>query len=51
LTEHCYLWDGTRKATGLKRIGKYFCSEDHAEQYGKRKILSEISHGTDYSSG
>jgi hypothetical protein len=34
------------KQVKFKRFGKYFCSEDDAEQYSKRNISGKISQGT-----
>ncbi|MGH9925239.1 MAG: hypothetical protein ACRD4J_03365 [Nitrososphaeraceae archaeon] len=30
------------KELGIKRFGKYFCSDNHAEVYAKKKMEKEI---------
>ena len=46
LTKNCAVYGiDIDKQVKFKRFGKYFCSEDDAEQYSKRNISGEISQG------
>ncbi len=33
------------KSTDMKRFGKYFCSEDHAQQYAKTQMTKKEDSG------
>jgi len=42
LTKHCPVCGiDIKKETGIKRFGKYLCSDEHAKQYLERKMEEE----------
>jgi hypothetical protein len=42
LEKHCSVCGmDVDKNTALKRFGKYFCSEDHADRYAEMRIAKE----------
>lgn len=46
LKKHCPVCGiDVEKGNGIKRFGKYFCSEQYARQYSERKMINEEEEG------
>jgi YHS domain-containing protein len=52
LQKHCPICGmDVDKNTAIKRFGKYFCSEEHAEHYAQMKMERENYRGRDGMTG
>lgn len=48
---HCHTCGiDIEKENGVKRFGKYFCSNEHAAQYGEIRIRNEVRKDDDSDS-
>lgn len=45
------MWYRCRKAIRIKKLGKYFCSEEHAQQRAVRRMGDVVKEGRSYIGG